>query len=291
MPRPRKSFGQHWLKDGSVHNAIIQAAQLTPETHVLEVGPGTGQLTRRLLNAAGHVTAIELDRDLHRILVKKFAPKEHLTLILADFLELPLPPEPTVVVANIPYNITSPILDRLLGRLMAPVLQFERIVLLLQKEVADRLVAAPGSKTYGALSVRSQLLAECTWVCDVPPRAFVPPPKVTSSVVRLVPKLWSPAPDSWQHLDRLIRLGFSTRRKTLANTLQSALAKEHTYAILTELGLPPQARAETLSVAQWVAFSDATAQFPAVISGQTDEASAAIALVPGDEGHPGDQIL
>ncbi len=256
MPRPRKSFGQHWLKDASVHNAIIQAAQLTPETIVLEIGPGTGQLTRRLLNAAGHVVAVELDFKLHQLLQKKFADKTNLTLIQGDFLEMPLPPEPKVVVANIPYNITSPILDRLLGSLTAPVHQFERIVLLLQQEVAARLVALPGSKTYGGLSVRSQLLAECTWICDVSPKAFVPAPKVTSTVVRLKPQLWSPPPHDWQYLDQLVRMGFATRRKTLANNLQTVVDKDVLEATLAQLGLPPQARAENLSVAQWVALSD-----------------------------------
>ncbi|MEN9252486.1 MAG: 16S rRNA (adenine(1518)-N(6)/adenine(1519)-N(6))-dimethyltransferase RsmA, partial [Thermostichales cyanobacterium BF3_bins_165] len=177
MPHPRKRFGQHWLKDAAIHQAIVQAAQLSPTTTVLEIGPGTGQLTRRLLAQGSRVIGVEIDRDLCQGLRRQFAAEPRFELIEGDFLHLPLPPTPTHVVANIPYNITGPILAKLLGSLSQPVGQFQRLVLLLQKEVAERLTASPGQKSYGALSVRIQYLAACQWICLVGGRGGVGAPR------------------------------------------------------------------------------------------------------------------
>lgn len=187
MPYPRKRFGQHWLKDPAVHEAIVRAAQLPPPQRdpawVLEIGPGTGQLTQRLLAQGVHVVAVEIDRDLCRLLQKRFADQPRFHLVEGDFLRLPLPPQPRLLVANIPYNLTGPILEKVLGSPAQPVRQFERIVLMVQKELAERLQAGPGSKAYGALSVRVRYLAECELICRVPPSAFRPPPQVESAVV------------------------------------------------------------------------------------------------------------
>ena len=268
MPRPRKRFGQHWLKDTSVHRDMVAAAGLDlevmagrsplPETFpcVLEIGPGTGKLTRRLLAAGAEVIGVELDRDLCRVLRKNMGHEKRFRLVEADFLREPLPQGPTLVVANIPYNITSPILDKVLGSPEAPVMQFDRIVLLVQKELADRLSAEPGTKAYGAMTVRSQYLAECETIREVSRKAFQPPPKVESAIIQLRPRaIAKPARDPhWFSI--LVRQGFAMRRKTLANTLQSLVSKETIYEALEKIGRDRLSRAEALSVPDWVAFSD-----------------------------------
>jgi len=255
VPHPRKRFGQHWLKDGRIHQAIVQAAQLTPETTVLEIGPGTGQLTRHLLNQGSRVIASEIDRDLCQVLRQQFAQEPRFLLQEGDFLTMPLPQEATHVVANIPYNITGPILAKLLGSPHHPCPQWQRIVLLAQKEVAERITALPGQKSYGAMSVRLQFLAACEWICAVPPRAFYPPPKVHSAVIALTPRPYPTPVRDPQWLETLINLGFRSRRKTLANSLYPPLPKDQVSAALVELGRDPLSRGETLSVEEWIHLS------------------------------------
>ena len=174
----RKRFGQHWLRDESVLQRIIEAADLQSTDRVLEVGPGRGALTERLL-AAGlkAVHAIELDRDLVDGLQERFEAQPGFSLHQGDVLEAPLELSDgriaDKVVANIPYNITGPLLERLVGRLDRPVdPPYQRLVLLVQKEVAERIRARPGHSSFSALSVRMQLLARCRSVCPVPPRCF-----------------------------------------------------------------------------------------------------------------------
>ena len=173
----RKRFGQHWLRDASVLAAIVEAADLRAEDRVLEVGPGRGALTERLLaSAAEAVQAIELDRDLVDGLTARFSadPRFHLRQgdVLETSLALPDGRLATKVVANIPYNITGPLLERLIGRLDGPVdPPYQRLVLLVQKEVAERIRARPGHSSFSALSVRMQLLADCRSICPVPPVA------------------------------------------------------------------------------------------------------------------------
>ncbi|NJN88880.1 MAG: 16S rRNA (adenine(1518)-N(6)/adenine(1519)-N(6))-dimethyltransferase RsmA [Leptolyngbyaceae cyanobacterium SL_7_1] len=263
MP-PRKQFGQHWLRSDRALQQIIAAADLQPGDCVLEIGAGTGILTERLLPLAP-VVAVEIDRDLSKALVQKFRSAENLLILEGDILSLNLEPylaqfpfrRPNKVVANIPYYITGAILELLLGSIAHPnPTPFTSLVLLVQKEVGDRLCAKPGNRTFGALSVRVQYLATCEPICFVPAKAFYPPPKVDSVVVRLQPRSFSPTVDNPHKLETLVKLGFSSKRKMLHNNLKSLLDSAELMAILENLGINPQARAEELGVADWVALSN-----------------------------------
>jgi 16S rRNA (adenine1518-N6/adenine1519-N6)-dimethyltransferase len=266
--RPRKQFGQHWLRSEKVLQSIVAAAAVQAGDRILEIGPGTGVLTRQLVAQAQAVVAVEIDWDLCRKLVKQFDQADNFVLLQGDFLTLDWQAAlasqpgyqlglPNKVVANIPYYITGPILERLLGTLAAPNPEpFESIVLLVQREVADRLYAKPGSRTFGALSVRVQYLAACERVCLVPASAFYPPPKVESAVVRLTPRpLAQPAADP-QLLHQLVTMGFSSKRKMLRNNLKGLIDRDHLTELMTALQIPEQARAEDLGVEQWVALSN-----------------------------------
>lgn len=267
MPVARKRFAQHWLKDQQVHRAIVAASGLQelaasdpldpkdPVT-VLEIGPGTGALTHHLLKTGAQVIGVELDRDLCQILRKTFGGNPQFELIEGDFLRSPLPAKPTHVVANIPYNITSPILEKLLGSPEHPLQQFDRIVLLVQRELAERITALPGDKAYGAMSIRIQYLAATEIIRIVPPKAFQPPPQVDSAVIRLQPRSWPVLPQDLRWFSVLVQQGFSTRRKTLANTLQSLVNKATVIQILQAQGWDDRIRAEGLSISQWIQLSD-----------------------------------
>ncbi|MBE9152537.1 16S rRNA (adenine(1518)-N(6)/adenine(1519)-N(6))-dimethyltransferase RsmA, partial [Coleofasciculus sp. LEGE 07092] len=197
-PKARKQFAQHWLRSEKALNRIVAAANLQPSDRILEIGPGTGLLTRKLLPEVESVVAVEIDHDLCKHLTQKLGQVNNFLLLQGDFLTLDLNSQLTSfpnfqhlnkVVANIPYNITGPIVEKLLGTITHPAAPaFDLIVLLVQKEVAQRLCAQPGSKIFGALSVRVQYLADCQLICDVPAKAFSPPPKVDSAVVRLQPR-------------------------------------------------------------------------------------------------------
>lgn len=262
MPRPRKRFAQHWLRSQSVLRQIIAAANLQPCDRILEIGPGKGILTRKLLSQAQYVVAVELDRDLCQLLRHTLKGYKNFTLLEQDFLNVEIAsglaaPLPNKVVANIPYNITSPILSKLLGSIDAPAQPvYETVVLLVQKEVADRLVAEPGSKAFNGLSVRSQYLAHCELICPVPTSAFKPPPKVESAVVRLTPRPHPQPARNPQWLSTLLKVGFSSRRKMLRNNLKALVDREQLSDCLNDLNVSLQARAEELSVAQWIALSD-----------------------------------
>jgi 16S rRNA (adenine1518-N6/adenine1519-N6)-dimethyltransferase len=262
----RKQFGQHWLKSESALASIVAAAAVQKGDRVLEIGPGTGILTRRLLPLAQAVLAVEIDRDLCKLLAEQLGKRENFLLLQGDFLMMDLPEtlasfpnfqKPNKVVANIPYNITGPILEKLLGAIANPNPNpFDSIVLLLQKEVAERLCARPSSRAFGALSVRVQYLAACEWICEVPARAFQPPPKVDSAVVRITPRLTEPPVDDPRRMEALVKMGFATKRKMLRNNLKSLVERDRLTQILEELDLNPQVRAEDLSVAKWVALSN-----------------------------------
>ncbi|MEQ8382970.1 MAG: 16S rRNA (adenine(1518)-N(6)/adenine(1519)-N(6))-dimethyltransferase RsmA [Coleofasciculus sp. A1-SPW-01] len=265
-PKAHKQFAQHWLRSEKALNQIITAAKLQPRDRLLEIGPGTGVLTRRLLGEVESLVAVEIDRDLCQRLVKSLGQNENFLLLQGDILSLNLAEHlaafphfqsPNKVVANIPYNITGPILQTLLGTIAQPITPaFELIVLLVQKEVAQRLCAKPGSKAFGALSVRVQYLADCDWICDVPAIAFSPPPKVDSAVVRLRPRIVDPSADNPQQLETLVKLGFASKRKMLRNNLKSLCDRDKINQLLEQVDSHPQARAEDLSVSQWVALAN-----------------------------------
>ncbi|MEO1069237.1 MAG: rRNA adenine dimethyltransferase family protein, partial [Cyanobacteria bacterium J06638_6] len=164
---------------------------------------------------------------------------------------------PNKVVANIPYYITGPILEKLLGTLSAPNPDpYDVIVLLVQKEVAQRLYAKPGTKAFGALSVRVQYLADCELVCPVPAKAFQPPPQVDSAVVKLTPRPPATVSDDLTAFDRLVKLGFGSKRKMLRNNLKGMIDRDELETLMTDLAIAPTARGEDLSVEQWVALSN-----------------------------------
>jgi 16S rRNA (adenine1518-N6/adenine1519-N6)-dimethyltransferase len=262
--KTRKQFGQHWLRSEKALAKIVATAEIKPTDRVLEIGPGTGILTMQMLPQAEAVVAVEIDRDLCELLAKKLGAVENFLLLQGDFLslnvdELLVPPfqRPNKVVANIPYNITGPIIEKLLGTIAAPNPQpVESIVLLVQKEVALRMCAKAGNHNFGALSVRVQYLAEAEYVFDVSAKAFQPPPKVDSAVIRLTPRpIAQPAQDP-KHMASILKMGFATRRKMLRNNLKAVIPTDALNAVLTELSLDPQVRAEDLNVADWVRLSD-----------------------------------
>ncbi len=264
--RPRKRFGQHWLKSEAVLDKIVTAADLTQQDHVLEIGSGTGLLTQRLLPLAHQVIAIEIDTDLCRKLTRQFSLAENFLLLQGDFLELDLGEllqahphltAPNKVVANIPYYITGPILERLLGTIAQPnPTPYKTIVLLVQQEIADRLCATPGSRAFGGLTVKVQYLADCEIICPVPPKAFQPPPKVSSAVVRLRPRPFPTPSQNPLALQHLVKVGFASKRKMLRNNLSSLIERSHLLDLLTALNIPETARPEDLSVVDWVTLSN-----------------------------------
>ena len=269
--RPLKRFGQHWLKSEKVLDKIIIAAEIRRSDRLLEIGAGTGILTSRLLEVSDAVTSVEIDRNLCKKLLYKFGNRDNFLLLQGDFISLnisellqdfPKFQNPNKIVANIPYNITGLILEKIFGTIYQPTItNYESVVLLIQKEVGDRLVAKPGTKAYSGLSVRMQYLAHCELVCDVPPIAFYPPPKVDSVVVKLRPRIIDNPVNNPQLLGTLIKLGFANRRKMLRNNLKSLISVEELTTILEKLAINPQSRAENFSVNDWINFSN---NFPSV---------------------------
>jgi len=259
----RKRFGQHWLRDQSVLQRIIEAADLHPNDRVLEVGPGRGALTQRLLEAGvSAVHAVELDRDLVAGLQERFGSHQGFSLHQGDVLETSLQladgTQANKVVANIPYNITGPLLDRLLGRLNRPVdPPYQRLVLLLQKEVAQRIRAHPGSSDFSALSVRMQLLANCHSICHVPPRCFQPQPKVQSEVISIdpLPREQRLPPDLAGRVESLLKQAFQSRRKMLRNTLASIAPSDRLKTIADSAKISLEQRPQELPPQAWVALA------------------------------------
>ena len=262
-PRARKRFGQHWLVDAAVLDRIVAAAELGPQDRVLEVGPGRGALSERLLaSPLQALVAVELDRDLVAALRGRFAGDPRFHLIEGDALAVPLEAPgvlpPTKVVANIPYNITGPLLERLVGRLDRPLLlPYERLVLLVQQEVGERIRAAAGSSACSALSVRMQLLARCRGICSVPPRCFQPPPQVMSEVILLepLPVEQRLPPATARRLEGLLRRCYGSRRKMLRNTLAGVLPGPELEALCGQTGVRLSQRPQELTPAQWVALA------------------------------------
>lgn len=223
--RARKSLGQNFLIDANQQRRIVEALDPAPHDTVIEIGPGQGALTRHLADGVAKLFLIELDRDLAPALAREFADRPHVTVVQADVLETDLRElvggdmSDVKVVGNIPYNITTPIIFRLLERPMRP----ERIVLMIQREVADRILAGPGEPEYGALSVGVRSVARVERLFHVGRRSFRPVPRVDSSVIRITP-ITPPPLTEHDELDlrELTRAAFSWRRKQLQKTLRSA---------------------------------------------------------------------
>jgi 16S rRNA (adenine1518-N6/adenine1519-N6)-dimethyltransferase len=246
--RTKKRFGQHFLHDPTVISKIVLAAKLDPRQEVVEIGPGLGVLTDQLLSAAAHVHVMEIDRDLIARLEAR--QDQRLSVHAGDVLKLPwteLLPRPTyTLVANLPYNISSQIMFRLIEHRSL----FQRMVLMFQREVGERLVATPGGKDYGILSVLCQLWYDIEVVTLVKPGAFKPPPKVDSIVLAFQP-LSRPRvePTDEKFFQRVVKAAFTQRRKTLRNSLlASQFTATEIDSALTAAGINPGCRGETLSL-------------------------------------------
>ncbi len=257
--RPRKRFGQHFLTDAHAVQRIVDLAQLDGTQRVLEIGPGLGALTEGLRTRARELWLVEIDADLAERLREEYANHPEVHVLQADVLRLDLvavlgAPPGTVVVGNLPYNIATAVLTTLLE---APG-HFPRMVLMLQREVVDRLCAAPGSKAYGSLSVYTQFAARVRPALRVAPGAFVPRPLVESEVVVIEPYAAPPVavrdPVLFQ---RLVRTVFGQRRKQLANSMRPLCADA--VRVLDAAGIAPRRRPETLSLAEFAALANALA--------------------------------
>ncbi len=256
--RTKKRFGQHFLHDRSVIDRIIVAAQLDPQQQVVEIGPGLGVLTDELLSRSAHVQVIEIDRDLIKRLEER--NDSRLSINGGDVLKLPwrdfLTQPPYTMVANLPYNISTQVVFRLLDHRDL----FNRMVLMFQREVGERLAASPGGKDYGILSVLCQLWYDIKTVTIVKPGAFTPPPRVDSIVLNFQP-LSQPRVDPVDVVlfRQVVKGAFTQRRKTLRNSLLASgfVADDIDYA-LSESGVSPGCRGETLTLQN---FSDLTAFF------------------------------
>ncbi|HEY6084698.1 MAG TPA: 16S rRNA (adenine(1518)-N(6)/adenine(1519)-N(6))-dimethyltransferase RsmA [Nitrospira sp.] len=248
-PRANKRLGQHFLIDQNIVRKILAAAELGPQDVVLEIGPGRGILTQALSRAVRRVIAVEIDPALHRHLQEQQKEWSNVELICADALQFPLDglPVETVVVANLPYYISTPLLFRLLEQ--RP--RFPRMVLMLQREVADRLIARPGSADYGVLSVMAQYAADITKAFHVSAQCFRPRPEVGSAVVLLRTRPRGDAsPEEESKFAAFVKAAFAHRRKTLVNSLRDeGYEQRRVMAAVDRLRLSPNVRAETLSLA------------------------------------------
>jgi len=254
-PSAIKRLGQNFLIDPNIVRKIVSAAGLAPNDPVLEIGPGRGILTAALCRSGCHVTAIEIDPRLHSYVSKEHAGFPNLDLVLGDAMTYPIEnlPKGTVVVANLPYYISTPLLFRLLqerGR-------FPHMVLMLQDEVANRLAATPGTPEYGILSVMAQYAADITKVFKVSPNCFRPRPEVGSAVVRLDTKEDRTLPlDDEPRFAAIVKGAFAHRRKTLMNSLRDEGHDQDTVLeALRTLSLASTARAEVLSVDDFIGLT------------------------------------
>jgi 16S rRNA (adenine1518-N6/adenine1519-N6)-dimethyltransferase len=261
--RARRSLGQNFLVDPNIQRRIAESLQVEPGDEVLEIGPGQGALTRHLAEVAGRLVAIELDRSLAARLATEYADRPHVEIRQGDVLDFTLEevteaPDRLLVVGNIPYNITTPILFWLLERRPRP----RRILLMVQKEVADRITASPGTKSYGALAVGVRSVARAEVVMQVGRKAFRPVPEVESSVVRITPLEPPPLePAEEVAVRRLTREAFGRRRKQFQRTLRDAfgLAPEEVEEVARATGFDLTARPERFSPEEFVRLAHALA--------------------------------
>ena len=257
-----KSMGQNFLIADWVPREIAKASGAHPDAGVLEIGPGIGCLTRELAGRAGKVVSVELDRSLLPILEETLTDRDNVEIVSGDILKLDIRQTTLempwlsgfAACANLPYNITTPAITALIEAQC-----FFAITVMIQKEVAQRICAQPGSKDYGAFSVYCQYYTAPELLFEVPPDCFIPAPKVTSAVVRMVPR---PAPaevDDPDHFFRVVRAAFALRRKTLLNSLSANLGGQYTKETLSQAiaacGLPADVRGERLSIPQFAQLS------------------------------------
>ena len=261
--RAKHDLGQHFLTDEALLRGLVAATGVTKADSVLEIGPGTGALTKCLCEAAGRVLAVEVDHDVLPFLRVATEGCDNLTVTMGDVRKLDLRAlcEPLgtgfFVIANIPYNITTAIFDLLFDG----GLPIRQISVMVQKEVAEKLMATPSTEHYGVLSVRCQYLCEPTLVEIVPAAMFSPPPKVDSAFVRLDMRKEPPAPVTDEALlFRMVRAGFNLRRKTLPNALSGVTEQERLRAAMAAAGVAPNVRGEALSVGEWITLANAYAR-------------------------------
>lgn len=273
---PRKSRGQNFLIDTALADRLVESLAPTASDTVLEIGPGTGALTKRLISVAGHVIAVENDRMLATHLRESLPDLSRVTLVEDDFLSVDLtrllsglhqdppalgsPPRAPLLISNLPYSITSPALLKIIT---SPI-RFDRIVLTVQREVAQRLVARPGTKEYGRLSVVTALALSITVLFDLSPRAFRPRPRVVSRafMARPIPGTdFSSYTGSW--LEKVIQSAFGTRRKQVGKSLAMGLnmARSCVEQALERVGIPPTVRAEEIVPSDYPVLAAALAEF------------------------------
>lgn len=261
----QKKFGQNFLIDPMVLEKIIDAAEITKEDCVLEIGPGIGTMTQYLCERARHVIAVEIDKNLIGILEDTLSAYDNKTIINDDILKVDMNQlaleyndgKPMKVVANLPYYITTPIIMGLFENKVP----LKSITIMVQKEVADRMQEGPGTKEYGALSLAVQYYAKPEIVANVPPNCFIPRPNVGSAVIRLMRYEIPPVQvNDEKKMFALIRASFNQRRKTLVNGLGNAqninVSKEKVTECLEKMGLSPMVRGETLSLEQFAELSN-----------------------------------
>ena len=268
--RPTKSLGQNFLTDEGILKKIADAAELTKDDLVLEIGPGLGSLTAQLAESAGTVVAVEIDRHLIPALNESLKNFSNIHIIQADILRIDPEAElrpylqdkdgrdrPLKIVANLPYYITTPVIMKLLES----GLKAKTMVFMVQKEVADRMRADPGGKDYGALSIAVQYYSRPSIAFEVPPHSFIPQPDVISAVIKL--EVFEKAPVDLKDKDlffRLVKAAFGQRRKTLVNALNNAgyfgIGKEEIKEILSEASIGENQRGETLSIEQFAQLSN-----------------------------------
>jgi 16S rRNA (adenine1518-N6/adenine1519-N6)-dimethyltransferase len=254
MHQARKRFGQHFLHDNNIIDRIIRAVDPQENDRLLEIGPGRGALTFPLLEKCKRLTAIELDRDLLPLLQRKAAEAGELEVINADILKFELDSlggiKPLRIVGNLPYNISTPLMFHLLDSISL----IQDMHFMVQKEVAQRIVATPGNRDYGRLSVMIRNYCECQYLFDVAPGSFTPPPRVDSAVIRMTPH---PEPvvdiDDFQLFSEIVQTAFSQRRKTITNSLKSIVSTE----TIEIAGIDSRMRAENLSLQDYTSLTRA----------------------------------
>jgi len=255
----RKRWGQNFLVNPATAERIVDAARLTKEDLAIEVGPGDGALTRPLSSRAGRLLAVEIDPLRAEAMARAFEGNPDVRIVQGDALDRTFAgwlaeagwSGPAVLVANLPYNVATPILSAAIAEPEV----VARSVATVQKEVAARFAARPGSEHYGYLSVRSAAFARARVLFDLPPGAFRPRPKVMSSVLELTPRVPALDPSRRDRALRLASLGFRARRKTLVNALSAAGERSRWEAALEAIGKDPRARAETLSLEDYLALA------------------------------------